>query len=676
MNQIMKPAIMLLVTAMLGLSSSFCLGGEPVLFFSDLTMAPKIGWENSTQKGAAVTIWGQNFGSQRGNNYVTCNGTKLSSESDYAEWGIVDHARKIERITFWLNQACSDGDGEITVSVNGKTSNPLPFTIAPAAIYFISVNDGNNSYNGKYATYQGGSDGPWKDIKVFNPANHPDHESMSYVVYVRGGTYTTQDQNSCLCYIYGPSGTATVRKAIIGYPAELPVLDLAAASRGAFRNAKGSEGGPTNYYTISKLKFINGTSPIDLWGEYNSFIGNYFAENTQKVWSGVIMLNNAQHTKIYGNYFYHDGYDSYKHIIYIKTHRSPAGLGNGQCEYNEIAWNEFDSWTADLNPEDQPSRGGAIFISTESYAVKDGKRTNHIYIANNYFHDGDSEPIFTGDGCGDEIYIYNNIFANIAPETDRGLRFGGSAPSTIYLYNNTFYYLGKRSDPMLMITGTDTRVISRNNIYFAQAGQTFLKMEAFQGAKFESEFDCYYDADGSVAVPSGTSISVGSPLTKEPLFKAPNDENFYPTTQSPTNDSGTDAVSKIVVADYEGQHRPWKAAFDIGAYEYQEGTPTRITNVDTTPPAAATLLKNYPNPFNQSTIISFEVMVATKLTLAIYDSIGRLVVKLVDAQQAPGRKEIRWDGRDRAGRPLPSGVYFVTLAADNGATTQKILLIR
>jgi hypothetical protein len=50
----------------------------PVLFFSDLTWGPKTGWEGSQTKGAAVTIWGKNFGSTRGSNYVTVNGAQIT----------------------------------------------------------------------------------------------------------------------------------------------------------------------------------------------------------------------------------------------------------------------------------------------------------------------------------------------------------------------------------------------------------------------------------------------------------------------------------------------------------------------------------------------------------------------------------------------------------------------
>jgi len=674
----MQKTTNIIIVILISFYASVVFGADPLLFFSDLREGPKIGWEGSNTRGAAVTIWGKNFGSSRGHSYVTVNGAKLDKNSDYAEWGTVAKARELQRITFWLNNNCTDGAGEITVTVNGITSNTLPFTIKDAEIYFISVNEGSNSYNGKYASYQGDDNGPWRDIKMFDPANNPSSENKSYIVYVREGVYTAQDQHSCFCYLYGPSGTANTTKAIIAYPQETPTLNLADASRGGFRNAKGSEGGPTNYYTISKLKFINGTSAIDLWGEYNKFIGNHFANNNLKIWSGLIMLNNAQHTYIYGNYFYHDGYDSYKHVIYVKTHRNPSSLGNGQSEYNYIGWNEFDSWTAALNPNDQPSRGGAIFVSTESYANKDGKQTNHIFIFNNFFHGGDSEAIFTGDGCGNEIYIYNNIFANINSGSESGITLGGAVHSTVYLYNNIFYKIGKASKALVYIRGTDTETYFKNNIFYTLEGQDFIKLETYNGATYNSENDCYYSPDGTASIPSGRGITISKPINEKPLFVDLSKLNFYPKENSPVNDKGTQAVKDIVTYDYNGYKRPLATNFDIGVYEYcDEQTNTGIKiqkNRAQTPDFI--LLPSYPNPFNSSTIINYELKVATNVTLAIYDTLGRRIVTLVKGRQLPGRKKIKWNGRDRHGSPVASGAYFVTLSEGTYAVTQKILLLR
>src|SRR5215831_18360283 len=113
----------------IGMLPAMAFGANPVLHFSDLTWGPKTGWEGSAVRGAAVTVWGVNFGSTRGTSFVTVNGAALTSDSDYAEWAASGGARGLQRITFWLNSTVADGAGNITVTVNGASSNSLPFMV-------------------------------------------------------------------------------------------------------------------------------------------------------------------------------------------------------------------------------------------------------------------------------------------------------------------------------------------------------------------------------------------------------------------------------------------------------------------------------------------------------------------------------------------------------------------
>jgi len=506
------------------------------------------------------------------NNYVSVGGVKIT---DYAEWGEgLGPARGLDRITFWLNSNVPDGDVSITVTVNGVTSNPISFTVNSAKIYFISVTDGDNNYNGQYATYQGGNDGPFKDIKMFNPAHNPSGWTEPFIVYVRGGTYTNPDElePTTLVALKAPPDSPDLPRAIVGYPGEVPVLDLSDRFRGAIWSAAYSPY-KLSYsdYTVSKLKFINGATVLLLiGGENNRFIGNIFAENRQEAWSGVVMIREAQYQKVYGNYFYRNGYDSYKHEIYVKTHGTPPGV----AQYVDIGWNEFDSWTANLNPDDQPSRGGAIFISTASDAYDKGG-TNHVYIHDNDFHDGDSEPIYTGDGGGRAIYVYNNIFRNVTPGVGRGIYLGGTLPrdKDTYFYNNVFFNVGQSDSPIIHVSNAESLpVVFENNIFYARAGQPFIKVDPYKGATFSSAHDLYYDPDGSTSLPSGTGITVTNAITGDPLFvDAPNGD-FHLQAGSPAIDAG--AVPSVVTTDFEGNIRPidgdgdGMARYDVGVYEY------------------------------------------------------------------------------------------------------------
>ncbi len=88
------------------------------------------------------------------------------------------------------------------------------------------------------------------------------------------------------------------------------------------------------------------------------------------------------------------------------------------------------------------------------------------------------------------------------------------------------------------------------------------------------------------------------------------------------------------------------------------------------------LLQNYPNPFNPITTIVFQLSRAMEVRLQIFDLTGRRVCQLVNGPQLIGKHAVIWDGRDDAGRPMSSGVYWCQLRSKRGTETKKMLLLR
>lgn len=86
----------------------------------------------------------------------------------------------------------------------------------------------------------------------------------------------------------------------------------------------------------------------------------------------------------------------------------------------------------------------------------------------------------------------------------------------------------------------------------------------------------------------------------------------------------------------------------------------------------------YPNPFNSATIVRYEVPVSTILRVNIYNLRGQRVTTLIDKKHEPGIYHVRWNGKDDANSPVPSGVYFVRLQSSLStiSQTRKIILIR
>lgn len=88
------------------------------------------------------------------------------------------------------------------------------------------------------------------------------------------------------------------------------------------------------------------------------------------------------------------------------------------------------------------------------------------------------------------------------------------------------------------------------------------------------------------------------------------------------------------------------------------------------------LFKNYPNPFNPSTTITFFLPSADNVTLTIYNSLGTPVRTLLSGALAEGHHSVQWNGQDDAGHTAPSGVYYYELKSSNGVARSKMLLVK
>ena len=101
-------------------------------------------------------------------------------------------------------------------------------------------------------------------------------------------------------------------------------------------------------------------------------------------------------------------------------------------------------------------------------------------------------------------------------------------------------------------------------------------------------------------------------------------------------------------------------------------------------PTVFQLRQNYPNPFSQipslagnpETNIVYELPKSATVRLSVYNTTGQEIVALVDEYQAPGIYSVQWDGKDRSGRNLASGIYFYRLHAGDFVQTRKLAITR
>ena len=88
------------------------------------------------------------------------------------------------------------------------------------------------------------------------------------------------------------------------------------------------------------------------------------------------------------------------------------------------------------------------------------------------------------------------------------------------------------------------------------------------------------------------------------------------------------------------------------------------------------LYQNFPNPFNPSTKINFDISERTNVELTIYSLLGEIIVKLVNERLSNGSYSIIWNGQDSKENYVPSGIYFYTLQTENYTKTNKMMYIK
>ena len=106
-------------------------------------------------------------------------------------------------------------------------------------------------------------------------------------------------------------------------------------------------------------------------------------------------------------------------------------------------------------------------------------------------------------------------------------------------------------------------------------------------------------------------------------------------------------------------------------------TPTALAVTEAAAiPEVFALHNNYPNPFNPTSTIQYDLPEIAKVSLVIYDMLGREVITLVNQEQQPAFHRVIWDGRNSAGQPMATGMYIARLITPEYTRAIKMVMLK
>jgi hypothetical protein len=539
-----------------------------VLYFSDLVSGPSTGNSDNSQAGqvagqdgAIVSVWGQNLGTSQGTSTISVNGASArvyywgNAVPPFSPANLYNGIQRLQLVIFQVSHLATGGAGQITVQVNGKTSNAIPFTVRSGRIFFVSTAGSDSTGSGSWTA-------PWRTM-AHARMQMTQAGDITYVL--NGADQTTEDLNTGVALRLDSSGTSSQPKAFVAYPGATVNIGTSLLEALQFFTPPASH---SFWWTFSKFRITGTQNPIDAHtGE--RFVGCYIHDVPGTLDTGTFHVD-GDDVYVLGNEFFNNGSTTSPSELYHTLYVSGLRDVSPQVDETnrEIAWNYFhdNSATRAINIYSEPSGAGSDLIKNH--------RVHHNVITNQW-----------GDGIGllfwvsGENWVYDNVLINVGLNPTLNTQFAcidlragsndtSQKPNNImHVFNNTCYKAGSGtgsdSGALVVVRTAYWTPDVHNNIFYQANSQPYISRgsDAISANAAQWSDNLWF---GAGVAPSWDSNSVNA----DPQFVNAAAFDLHLLSTSPAIDRGVAPGSSFVTIDFDGTPRPQGPAYDIGAYEF------------------------------------------------------------------------------------------------------------
>jgi hypothetical protein len=551
--------------------------GSPRLFFSDLESGPKTGNSDTSKgqtanvDGALVSVWGDFLGSSQGSSAIRVNGAAAANVyywgdavPPYSPANLDNGIQGMQMVIFQISHAATDGPGSIIVTVDGATSNPLPFTIRAGRIVFAQTSGSDSGGSGDWAH-------PWQTIRYAK-----DQLGPGDILYVGDGV-TQASSNEGVAMMARTSGAPGAPISLLAYPGAS--VSIGSPSSDAIDGYISDQDGPAVYWTFAKLNLIGQITTVNLRTGFRLVANKVSAPHGSAADGTVASGSGGNDIAVLGNELTNCGDAnsiSLYHVLYISAERSDTPPRLPMVTGRDIGWNYFHDNLA--------NRAINIYSQGQFSSFLDGNKVHDNVIVNQR-----GDGILLGWYTTGDTWVFNNVVINagLGPEFVDGagsaftcldIRAGhddlGKDGTRLHIYNNTFYGCGWAESDLPEETGAIELVNSQaytldmhNNIIYST--QPYLTPQVTNDQVDLPPRDPSAISNnlwfGAGAVPAFETSGVGA----DPRFVDPARMNLRLGPMSPAIDAGTaGSAASFIGTDTDGTSRPSGNGWDIGAYEF------------------------------------------------------------------------------------------------------------